>query len=59
MAVSKIIGGLRRFISGNQGVTAVEYGVLGALIIVVCLVAIGTVGTGLQAYFQAIAAATI
>lgn len=38
----------------RKGVTAVEYGVIAALIIVVCIVAITTVGTNLQATFTAV-----
>ncbi|MGG5824061.1 Flp family type IVb pilin [Falsiroseomonas sp. HW251] len=38
----------------NKGVTAVEYGVIAALIIVVCIVALVTVGTNLNTTFTTI-----
>ncbi|MGG5821899.1 Flp family type IVb pilin [Falsiroseomonas sp. HW251] len=37
-----------------KGVTAVEYGVIAALIIVVCIVALVTVGTNLNTTFTTI-----
>ena len=36
---------LRRFLVSEDGPTAVEYAVMLALIIIVCLAAIGTIGT--------------
>ena len=56
MALAKIFRATRRLVSDEKGVTAVEYGVLGALIIVICLAAIGLVGTQLSATFQTIQA---
>ena len=56
MALAKILRATRRLVSDEKGVTAVEYGVLGALIIVICLAAIGLVGTQLSATFQTIQA---
>ena len=47
---------LMRFFKDEDGVTAIEYGIIAALIIVVCLVAIGTVGTNLNNTFSGIAA---
>jgi len=47
--------GLLRSVAGDRtGVTAVEYGVIAALIIVVCIVAITTVGTNLNVAFSTI-----
>ncbi|MGG5819659.1 Flp family type IVb pilin [Falsiroseomonas sp. HW251] len=40
--------------SDRRGVTAVEYGVIAALIIVVCIVALVTVGTNLNTTFTTI-----
>ncbi len=57
MSISKMISSVTRLASDDKGVTAVEYGVLGALIIVVCVTIIGTVGTNLGATFTLIAAA--
>ena len=43
--------------SDRRGVTAMEYGLIAALIAVVIIGAVGTVGTKLTATFTAIAAA--
>ena len=42
---------LMRFIKDEEGVTAIEYGIIAALIIVVCLGTIATVGTNLSGVF--------
>jgi pilus assembly protein Flp/PilA len=41
----------------ERGATAVEYGLMVALIAVVIIVAVGTLGTNLEAIFEEIAAA--
>jgi pilus assembly protein Flp/PilA len=41
-----------RFLKSEDGPTAVEYAVMLALIIVVCLVAIEAIGTGAQKTFE-------
>ena len=46
-----------RFLQEEDGPTAVEYAVMLALIIMVCLVAIGTLGTATNAKFEESAAA--
>jgi pilus assembly protein Flp/PilA len=46
---------LRRFLVAEDGPTAVEYAVMLALIIVVCLTAIGTIGTSASSVFSAVA----
>ncbi len=46
---------LQRFLVSEDGPTAVEYAVMLALIIVVCLTAIGTVGTKTSATFNNVA----
>ncbi|MDB5316888.1 MAG: Flp/Fap pilin component [Rhodospirillales bacterium] len=51
MSISKILAATRRLVSDDKGVTAVEYGVLAALIIVVCIGAITTLGTTLSGRF--------
>ena len=43
---------LRRFVASEDGPTAVEYAVMLALIIVVCLVAISSVGTSTSTVFN-------
>jgi pilus assembly protein Flp/PilA len=47
----------RRFIKGQSGVTAIEYGLIAALIAVVIITAVKLVGTDLSATFQSIATA--
>jgi len=42
---------VRRFLVSEEGPTAVEYAVMLALIIVVCLTAIQTIGTNANAKF--------
>jgi pilus assembly protein Flp/PilA len=46
---------LRRFIVEEDGPTAVEYAVMLALIVVVCLTAIKTVGTNAKTTFTNVA----
>ena len=43
------------FLKREDGPTAVEYAVMLALIIVVCLVAIGNIGKGASQTFQSVA----
>jgi pilus assembly protein Flp/PilA len=45
---------LKRFLVAEDGPTAVEYAVMLALIIVVCLTAIQAVGTNANAKFNAV-----
>ena len=47
---------IRKFLSSEDGPTAVEYAVMLALIIVVCLVAISSVGTKASTTFSDVAA---
>ena len=54
MTFSDLKTSIRRLTTDEDGVTAVEYGVIGALIIVTCVVVIGAVGTNLQTVFGAI-----
>jgi pilus assembly protein Flp/PilA len=46
---------VKRFLVSEDGPTAVEYAVMLALIIVVCLVAIQAVGTNAQTTFNGVA----
>jgi pilus assembly protein Flp/PilA len=41
-----------RFMKDESGATAIEYGLIAALIAVVLITVLGTVGTGLQGKFQ-------
>ena len=45
----------RRFLSSEDGPTAVEYAVMLALIVIVCLTAIGSIGTNANTTFSAVA----
>jgi pilus assembly protein Flp/PilA len=45
-----------RFVKNESGVTAIEYGLIAALIAVVIITAITTVGTDLKAVFTSVAA---
>ena len=53
----KFVQQVRRFLVSEDGPTAVEYAVMLALIVVVCLTAIQAIGTNANATFQSIAAA--
>ncbi|MES1198987.1 MAG: Flp family type IVb pilin [Pseudomonadota bacterium] len=46
---------LQRFFKNENGATAIEYGLIAALIGVVIITAVTNLGTGLQSTFQAIA----
>jgi len=46
-----------RFMQNKAGVTAIEYGLIAALIAVVSIAAMTTVGTDLSAKFTAVSAA--
>lgn len=47
-----LLNELKRFLTSEDGPTAVEYAVMLALIIVVCLVAISTLGTNTSTTFS-------
>jgi pilus assembly protein Flp/PilA len=51
----KLGNAIVRFLKSEDGPTAVEYAVMLALIIVVCLVAIGNIGKGASQTFQSVA----
>ena len=46
---------IRQFVADEQGVTAMEYGLIAALIAVVIIGAVTNVGTNLKAVFQYVA----
>ena len=48
---------VQRFARNESGVTAIEYGLIAALIAVVIITAVTSVGTTLTATFSAVAAA--
>jgi pilus assembly protein Flp/PilA len=53
--MSKLIAGARRFLVDESGPTAVEYAVMLALIIVVCVAAITTLGSNANNTFSNVA----
>jgi pilus assembly protein Flp/PilA len=54
--MKKFVGSIRRFLTANDGPTAVEYAVMLALIISVCLLAISTLGSNANTTFSNVAA---
>ena len=48
---------LSRFLSDESGATAIEYGLIAALISVVIITVLTTIGTNLTANFQSVATA--
>ena len=57
LAGTRAYGALANLGKDKKGVTAVEYGVIAALIIVVCIVAITTIGTNLNTTFSTVGSA--
>lgn len=47
---------IQRFVQDEEGVTAIEYGLIAALIAVVIIAAVTLVGTGVRDTFNTIAA---
>ncbi len=47
---------IKRFLKGEEGVTAIEYGLIAALIAVVIIVAVTTAGQKVSNTFDAVAA---
>ena len=54
LAGIRVYGALANIGKDKKGVTAVEYGVIAALIIVVCITAISLIGTRLNVAFSTI-----
>ncbi len=52
--MSKFIGGVKRFLASEDGPTAVEYAVMLALIIVVCLTAVSAIGTNASTTYKSV-----
>ena len=53
--MSRILNHVQRFLKSEDGPTAVEYAVMLALIVIVCLTAIQAIGTNANATFNSIA----
>lgn len=54
IVMSKLIQQVKQFVRDEDGVTAIEYGLIAALIAVVIITTVGTVGTNLNAVFAKI-----
>ena len=52
--MKSLVVGIKRFLKDEEGVTMVEYGLLAALISIVCIVAITAIGTNLNTAFETI-----
>ena len=52
--MKSLMVGIKRFLQDEEGVTMVEYGLLAALISIVCIVAITTIGNHLNTAFETI-----
>ena len=52
--MSKFVSSVKKFIVSEDGPTAVEYAVMLALIIVVCLAAVSAVGSNANAKFNTV-----
>jgi pilus assembly protein Flp/PilA len=51
----KLVQFVRQFVRDEEGVTAIEYGLIAALIAVTIIVAVTAVGDNLNAVFDAVA----
>lgn len=56
--MNKFTESIKKFLQDEKGVTAIEYGLLAALIAVVIIAGAGLVGTNLNDLFDRIAAKT-
>ena len=54
--MSKFVTAVRSFVSDEEGVTALEYGMIAALIAAVIVMSVGEVGTGVKGAFDKIVA---
>lgn len=55
--MNNLINNIKRFMQDEEGVTAIEYGLIAALIAVVIIGAVQTTGTAVSGTFAAVAAA--
>jgi pilus assembly protein Flp/PilA len=55
--LNSFVAGVKKFIVSEDGPTAVEYAVMLALIVIVCLTAVQAIGTNANTKFQAAATA--
>jgi pilus assembly protein Flp/PilA len=57
--MSRLVAAVKRFLSEEEGVTAIEYGLIAALIAVVIIAAVTLIGTRLTCTFNRIAACLV
>jgi pilus assembly protein Flp/PilA len=55
--MQKFLGSVKKFLVSEDGPTAVEYAVMLALIVIVCLTAIQAIGTNANQKFEAVGTA--
>ncbi len=55
--MTKLIAAAQRFATDRKGVTALEYGLIAALVAVVIITAVTTLGTEVEATFSAVGSA--
>lgn len=53
--MKSLYSGVARFMKDDEGVTAIEYGLIAALIAVVIIAAVASVGTNLRCVFNYVA----
>jgi pilus assembly protein Flp/PilA len=49
--MSKVLGGIKRFVREEEGATMVEYALMLALIAIVCIAAVAVIGTNAKTVF--------
>jgi pilus assembly protein Flp/PilA len=54
--ISLLTSNVRKFLGREEGATMVEYGLMVALIAVVCIAAVTLIGTNIAAMFDGVAA---
>ena len=50
--MAKFIAAAKKFVKGEEGATMVEYGLMLALIAIVCIAAVSLIGTSASALFN-------
>jgi pilus assembly protein Flp/PilA len=55
--MAKFTAAVKKFVKGEEGATMVEYGLMVALIAVVCIAAVTAIGTSLNGKFNEVATA--
>jgi len=54
--MTKFLASVKKFVRDEEGATMVEYGLMLALIAVICLTAVSSVGTGAKGMFNSVSA---